>query len=189
MVRMLCVELIDRDGRVVEEKCVDKEVFEKYVSERKDISTYNWIYIIATMFQSALDSVYLYNISNTRVLAYFRPVTSLPTFMFTGSRVYISLGTDSTSPTVYDYSLRAKVVEKEVESISIDVSSSLVSLTATFIFTSQATIYEVGLEMDIMAEVGGTITNTRILLDRTVVSGGITVQASQSLRVTYRFSL
>jgi len=184
MAKTLCVELLDKNGDIIKKVCIGKE----YLNGEKDDSTYNWVYIIATMFQP-VDSVYLYNTSNERVLAYFRPVTSSPTFMFTGSRVYISLGADSTPPTVYDSSLKAKLTEKEVESVSIDVSSRLVSLTATFIFMSQTTIYEVGLEMDIMAEVGGTMTKTRILLDRTVISGGITVQASQGLRVTYRFSL
>jgi hypothetical protein len=197
MVRMLCIELIDRDGKVIEERCIDKDMFEKYVSSREDDSTANWITLVGAIFQAVASgeslSLSLVDVNGNSVSAYFKyPWTSPPSIFSTGYgdlKAYISLGTDSTPPTISDYKLRAKIVEKEVESISIDTTNRIVSLASTFIFASATTIYEVGLELDIVAVVGGTYTKTRILLDRTVVSGGITVQASQGLRVVYRFSL
>jgi len=197
MARMLCIEILDKNGRVVEEKCVDKEVFDKYVSSRKDDSTYNWITLVGAIFQAVANneslSLSLVNVDGSSVSAYFKyPWTSPPSIFSTAYgdlKAYISLGTDSTPPIVSDYKLRAKVVEKEVESISIDTANRVISLTSTITFTTATTIYEVGLELDIVALVGGSYTKTRILLDRTVIAGGINVQANQGLRITYRFSL
>jgi hypothetical protein len=197
MVRMLCVELIDVDGKVIEERCIDKDMFDRYVSNRKDDSTYNWITLIGAVFQSVANneslSLSLVNVDGSSVSAYFKyPWTSPPSIFSTnydGLKAYISLGTDSAPPIVSDYKLRAKVTEKEVERVSIDTTNRVISLTSTITFTTATTIYEVGLELDIVALVGGTYTKTRILLDRTVIAGGINVQANQGLRITYRFSL
>jgi hypothetical protein len=197
MPKMLCIEILDKSGRVVEEKCIDKEVFEKYVSEREDDSTYNWITLIGAIFQSVAPndslSLSLVNVDGNSVSAYFKyPWTSPPSIFSTnydGLKAYISLGTDSTPPIVSDYKLRAKVIEKEVERISIDATNRVVSLISTITFTTATTIYEAGLELEVVGLIGGTYTKTRILLDRTVITGGINVQANQGLRVTYRFSL
>jgi len=194
---MLCIEILDENGSVVYERCIDKEIFEKYISERKDDSTYNWITLIGAIFQSVAPndslSLTLVNVNGNNVSAYFKYPWTSPASIFStnydGLKAYISLGTDSTPPVVSDYKLRAKVTEKEVERISIDTTNRVISLTSTITFTTAVTIYEVGLELDIVGLIGGTYTKTRILLDRTVISGGINVQANQGLRVTYRFSL
>jgi len=197
MVRMLCVELIDRDFQVIEERCVDKDIFEEYVRSRKDDSTNNWITLIGAIFQAVANgesySLTIVDVDGISVSAYFKYPWTSPASIFSTAygdlNAYISLGTDSTPTSISDYKLRSKVVDKAVESISIDTANRVMSLTSTFAFTSAVTIYEIGLELDVVALVGNTYKKTRILLDRTVMSGGIAVQSGQGLRVTYRFSL
>jgi hypothetical protein len=82
--------------------------------------------------------------------------------------------------------LKNRVAGKIAETVSADTANRIVTIQATLSFTSDVTIYEIGLEISATDQNGVT---TWILLDRTVVSGGIAVQAGQSLRITYRITM
>jgi hypothetical protein len=195
MPKMLCVELLDRDGKtVVKEECIDKELFEEYVNKRKDDSTANFVALITAMFTNATKGgglgITLTDVSGVSRIYYVKGLWSNPYSIFstnvTDSYTYISVGTDSTSPSPTDYALKAKVAEKLVETVSADTANRIVTIQATLLFQNAVTIYEIGLEINAVDQNGVV---TRLLLDRTVVSGGIAVQAGQALRVTYRITM
>jgi hypothetical protein len=195
MVRMLCIELLDRDSkRVIKEECIDKEIFEEYVKNRKDDSTANFVSLVTAIFTNATQGgglgITLTDINGTSRIFYVKGLWSNPYSIFstnvTNSYTYITVGTDSTPPSPTDYALKNKVAEKLVESVSADTANRIVTIQATISFTENVTIYEVGLEINAVDQNG---TATRLLLDRTVISGGIAVQAGQALRITYRITM
>jgi hypothetical protein len=195
MPKMLCVELIDRDGkRVIKEECIDRELFEEYVNKRKDDSTANFVALITAMFSNAIQGgglgITLTDINGTPRIFYVKGLWSNPYSIFstnvTNSYTFISVGTDSSPPSPTDYALKNKLTEKLVETVSADTANRIVTIQATLSFTSDVTIYEIGLEINAVDQ-NGTV--TRLLLDRTVVSGGISIQAGQALRITYRITM
>ena len=193
MVRMLCLEVIEKE-KVIKEECIDKELFEEYVNKRKDDSTAVFVLLITSMFMnvsrgSAL-SITLTDINGVSRIFNIKDVWSSPYSIFStsveSSYTYISVGTDPTPPSPMDYSLKAKVAEKVADTVSGDVANRIVTIQATISFTTNVTIYEVGLEIGVTDRNGVA---TRLLLDRTVISGGIAVQAGQALRITYRITM
>jgi len=195
MPKMLCVELLDRDGKtVVKEECVDKELFEEYVNKRKDDSTANFVALITAIFTNATTGgglgITLTDINGQSRIFYVKGLWSNPYSIFStnvvDSYTYISVGTDSTPPSTTDYALKSKVAEKLAESVSADTANRIVTIQATLLFSSAITIYEIGLEINAVDQNGVA---TRILLDRTVISGGIAIQAGQALRITYRITM
>jgi len=194
MVRMLCLEVIEKE-KVIKEECVDKELFEEYVNRRKDDSTAVFVLLMTTMFTNASKGsgglgITLTDINGVSRVFYVKGPWSNPYSIFStnvaDSNTYISVGTDPTPPSVLDYSLKSKVAEKLAETVSGDIASRVVTIQATLVFSSAVTIYEVGLEIDATDRDGVA---TRLLLDRTVISGGIAVQAGQALRITYRITM
>ena len=193
MVRMLCLEVIEKD-KVVREECIDRELFEEYISKRKDDSTANFVSLISSIFTNAPKGgglgTTLTDTAGVLRTFYVKGLWSNPYSIFstnvTDSYTYVSVGTDPTTPSPTDYALKNKVSEKLAETVSADLNNRIVTIQATLSFTSAVTIYEIGLEIDAVDQNG---TATRILLDRTVVSGGIAIQAGQALRVTYRITM
>jgi hypothetical protein len=193
MVRMLCLEVIEKE-KVVREECIDKELFEEYVNKRKDDSTANFVALITSIFTNATQGgglgITLTDINGQSRIFYVKGMWSNPYSIFstnvTDSYTYISVGMDSTPPSTTDYSLKNKVAEKLVEIVSADTANRIVTIQATISFTTNVTIYEVGLEINAVDQNGVA---TRLLLDRTVVSGGIAIQAGQALRITYRITM
>jgi len=193
MVRMLCLEIIEKD-KVVREECIDRELFEEYISKRKDDSTANFVSLISAIFTNAPKGgglgVALTDVNGVSRTFYVKGLWSNPYSIFstnvTDIYTYVSVGADSTPPSTTDYALKNKVAEKLAESVSADLNNRIVTIQATLSFTSAVTIYEIGLEISAVDQNGVA---TRLLLDRTVVSGGIAIQAGQALRVTYRITM
>ena len=194
MVRMLCLEVIEKE-KVIKEECVDKELFEEYVNRRKDDSTAVFVLLMTTMFTNASKGsgglgITLTDINGVSRSFFVKGLWSNPYSIFStnvaDSNTYISVGTDPTPPSVLDYSLKSKVAEKLAETVSADTANRIVTIQATILFSASVTIYEVGLEINAVDQNGVA---TRILLDRTVISGGIAVQAGQALRITYRITM
>jgi len=193
MVRMLCLEVIEKE-KVIKEECIDRELFEEYISKRKDDSTANFVALITAIFTNASQGgglgITLTDINGASRIFNIKGMWSNPYNIFstnvTDSYTYISVGTDSTPPSSTDYALKNKVAEKLAETVSADTANRIVTIQATISFTASVTIYEVGLEINAVDDKGVA---TRILLDRTVISGGIAVQAGQALRITYRITM
>lgn len=193
MVRMLCLEVIDKE-KVIREECIDRELFEEYISKRKDDSTANFVALVTAIFTNATKGgglgITLTDVNGTPRIFYVKGLWSNPYSIFStnvvDSYTYISVGADSTPPSPTDYALKNKVTEKLVETVSADTANRIVTIQATISFTANVTIYEVGLEINAVDQNGVA---TRLLLDRTVISGGIAVQAGQALRITYRITM
>jgi len=102
---------------------------------------------------------------------------------YCNSRFWISVGNSSKSPTVDDSSLYNKITEG-LASITSDDSAGVIVLSAGFQFSTDTVINEVGLEYE--GYIAGISDCGRILIDRTVISGGFTAPANTPITVTYR---
>jgi hypothetical protein len=101
---------------------------------------------------------------------------------YCNNRFWISVGNGTSPPIIDDYRLVFKLAEG-LASLSYDEGQGVIVLSAGFQFSSDTTIYEVGLEWE--AAVTGA-TCGRLLIDRTVISGGFTAPANTPITVTYR---
>jgi hypothetical protein len=99
------------------------------------------------------------------------------------NRLYISLGSSDTPPTIDDNKLGNKFADA-VAGIAVDEGNGIIRLYATFTFSSDVTIAEVGLEWS--GNVAGTGTCGRFLVDRTVLPSPVSVPANTPIIVTYR---
>jgi hypothetical protein len=191
MVRALCLEVIE-EGKVVNRQCVDEDLLEEYIRRRQDDSTANWVILISSIFRNVNQNeryqplVYDYN-GFSHSINFKAPISGHFFNTSVGAlRAYIAVGTDR-SPTTHDtFRLWSPLAENPIESMFVDTQNRTVHLVASFTFSTTVTIYEVGLSIDVV-NVNNQI--VKILLDRTVISGGITVSPNQILRIIYRFAL
>jgi hypothetical protein len=194
------VELLvkDKDGRIVNRVAVNEKEFNRYIKKmnRKDNMDYStrwfirFIYNIFLPVSSGSSNIITWtDITGTSRTTLIKSNISASILWTTSScnfRMWISVGTSSTAPTRDDFKLGNKIAEG-ISSISVDETNGIITLSASFSFTSDTTIYEVGLDLE--AAVGGQTTCGRVLFDRTVISNGIIVPAGQTLSVVYKFTL
>jgi hypothetical protein len=194
------VELLvkDNDGRIVNRVAVNEKMFNRYIKkmnskESMDYSTRWFIRLIYKIFEPVSSSGSNYvtwtDITGTSRTAFIKAKISADELWTTYScnfRMWISVGTSSTAPTRDDFKLGNKIAEG-IASISVDETNGIITLSASFSFTSDTTIYEVGLDLE--AAIGGQSVCGRVLFDRTVISNGIIVPAGQTLSVVYKFTL
>ena len=99
------------------------------------------------------------------------------------NRLWISVGSDSTPPSINDVSLKSKIAEG-LASLSSDDVSGVIVLSAGFQFTTDTTIFEVGLEWEVTLDSYNIC--GRFLVDRSVISGGFVAPADTPVTVSYR---
>jgi hypothetical protein len=204
MVKMVELLVTDAEGRVLNRVAVNEELFNEVlrrVGEGKgsDMATAWFLAVLqailgpttagGTTSASYTDTSGAARTQNFKNVLYGYYTTS-PTavnFFNTGTcnnRLWIGYGTSSTPPTRSDYKLGNKLGEG-ITSISVDESQGVLTISASFTFTTSTVVYEVGLEWE--GTVASNATCGRVLLDRTVIPNGIPVAAGQTLTVVYRF--
>jgi hypothetical protein len=194
------VELLikDKDGRIVKRVAVNEREFNRYVKkmnskDNMDYSTRWFIRFIGKIFEPAASggkvSISFTDVGGTARTQNVKYNYSVDLIWSTYNgpvRPWITVGTGSTPPTRDDFKLGNKINEA-LASLTADETVGVISLSASFVFGSDTTIYEVGLEFE--CAVLSYTTYNRILFDRTVISDGLTVPAGQTLSVVYKFTL
>jgi hypothetical protein len=183
----------------IKDECIEigKDLFEKALEIRKemekrgDLRTRWLIRFMAGLFTGTgvggAVSVGITDITGGTPTLYIKAGScSLPVLVSTygcENRLYISLGSSSTLPTIDDYRLGNKFADA-VSSIVVDENNGIIRLYATFTFSSNVTIAEVGLEWS--GAVGSASTCRRFLVDRTVLPSPVSVPANTPIIVTYK---
>jgi hypothetical protein len=202
---MLSLELVILDGdRVVRRIAVNEDLREEYLRRRAngngDMVTLWFFRFVASIFEPLVAGQNGTPFPFVDVTGTSRSIrvkvatgTAVPgddviwnTSGAANNRFWISVGTSSVTPSPSDFKLGNKVAEV-LATRYVDESVMTVTLSGGITFTSDITIYEVGLEWE--CNVAGATTPGRILVDRTVFPDGIPVRANQTLSVVYRITL
>jgi hypothetical protein len=196
MVKMVELIVTDADGRVLNRVAVNEDLFEEVlrrVSERPhDLATAWWLRILKAIFDAttapgSVTALYVDTTGTSRAQNFKASVGTYYLFFNTSTcsnRLWVVCGDSSTAPTRSDYKLGNKL-EEGVAGIAIDENAGILTISGSFTFATNTVVYEVGLEWEGAVESSGTC--RRVLLDRTVILGGIAVAAGQTLTVIYRF--
>jgi hypothetical protein len=195
------VEIIvtDRDGRVVKRVTANEDVF-NYVLEKTrgslDLATVWFLRLMRGIFgATSVGGLWSETFtdtggtSRTQALKRNAGTTSGPSeILFNtntcNNRLWIGYGNNSTPPTRTDYKLGNKLGEGIV-GVTADETQGTLTISASFTMSADTTIYEVGLEWE--ACISSFNTCGRVLLDRTVFPGGITVLNGQTITIVYKF--
>jgi len=195
-VKMIELIVRDRNGNVVNRVAVNEELFKEYTEKLKntepDLFTRWAIRLFTGLFTpTSTDGYVIVNTVDTGGTARSTVVKAVqsnyPGFLNTelcSNRHWIGVGTSSVAPTRDDYRLGAKLIEG-IAGVTGDETTGIVTVSASFSFTAETTIYEVGLEWECTTTSYSTC--GRILLDRTVFPAGITIPAGGTLSIAYRF--
>jgi hypothetical protein len=193
------IELIvtDKNGRVIERRAINKDLFEEYLRREKANGDYSTRWFIRMLYSllkftsaGSSESAAVTDINGSAVSINMKLSTSPVIFNNTyGGSVgfYISVGTGTTPPTRSDYKLGNKIAEAYTAA-SADESTGIITLTAGFTWGTDQTITEIGLDWSV-AYTSISPYNCRVLCDRTVLDTPITVPAGATLTVVYRFRL
>ena len=198
---MRAVEVIvtDKDGKIIYRTGHNLDLYEEYLKRKTNDLATAWIvrFFGALFSPTAVGGTITFSFTDTggsaRTQGAKRPtgIDTIADALFNNmqscnNRLWISYGSSSIAPSRTDYKLGNKIGEG-VAGVSADEIHGTVTISASFTFTSDTTIYEVGLEWE------GTVSSYnvcgRFLVDRTVFPDGITVQAGQTLTIIYRFVL
>jgi hypothetical protein len=200
------VEVIvrDPDGKVVKRVAVNEELFNEVLRRRaekngSDMSTAWFLRILLAVFGPAVvggttSASYVDTTGASRTQDFKKPMyaagvtfPALFCFLNTGycnNRLWIGYGSSGATPTRTDYKLGSKIAEG-LAGVTADEVQGTLTISASFTFSADTIVYEVGLEWE--GTVAGCSTCGRVLLDRTVFPGGISVKAGQTMAVVYRF--
>ena len=102
---------------------------------------------------------------------------------YCNNKFWISVGGDSTPPSIDNVSIRSKIADA-VASFSASDTDGVIVFSAGFQFATDTVINEVTLEWEVTLT--GNATCGRFLVDRTVISGGFTAPANTPVTVSYR---
>jgi hypothetical protein len=202
---MISLELIILDGdRVVRRIAVNEDLREEYLRRRAegngDMVTLWFFRLVAAIFEPVTAGTHGTPFSFVDVTGTSRSIraktatgTAVPTDELiwntsgtANNRFWISVGTSNVSPLPSDFKLGSKVAEV-LATRYVDESIMTITLSGGITFTTDTTIYEVGLEWE--CNVAGATTPGRVLVDRTVFPDGIPVPAGRTLAVVYRITL
>jgi hypothetical protein len=193
------IELIvtDKNGRVIERREINRDLFEEYLRREEasgDYSTRWFIRMLYYLFKytgaKGVDTPTVPDTTGTARTLYIK--LNLSGYYFNNTNYadvgfYIGVGTGTTPPTRDDYKMENKIAESYT-SAYVDESGGIITLTAGFTWTTDMTISEIGLEWYVNFSSSAPY-NCRVLCDRTVLSPPITVPAGTTLTVVYRFRL
>jgi hypothetical protein len=180
-------------------KCIEigKDLFEEALrikreaEKRGDLTTRWWKRFMIALFTGVVVSGYSTfsfvdtgGVSRTQSVKY--PLGTQSLLFNTGgcnNRFWISVGIMSTPSSIDQTGLLNKIAEA-ITSLSYDESQGIILLSVGFQFSSDTTIYEVGLEWE--ATLSSYNVCGRFLIDRTVIPDGFTAPANTPITVTYR---
>lgn len=97
----------------------------------------------------------------------------------------IKLGTSNTPPARSQFKLQGTVLATLTPNVSYDTDTGMLQVTASWTPTSNVTVYEIGLFLE-MQYSGSSPYKKAFMLDRTVIAEGIPVNAGQTLAVGYQ---
>jgi hypothetical protein len=202
---MISLEVFVLDGdRVVRRVAVNEDLREEYLRRRAsgngDMVTLWFFRVVAAIFEPVPAGIHgtpfpFIDITGTSRSIRAKSVagTTVPaheiiwnTSGAAHNRFWISVGLVNVDPTPTDFKLGYKVAEV-LATRHVDESARTITLSGAITFTSDTTIYEVGLEWE--CNVAGATTPGRMLIDRTVFPDGIPVRANQTLSVVYRITV
>jgi hypothetical protein len=204
MVKMVEVVVRDPDGRVVRRVAVNEGLFNEVLRRRiggnnGDMATAWFLRILLAIFgpttQRGITSASYTDTSGTArtqnfkmvMYSYSTTIPDLSDFFNTGycnNRLWVGYGVSSAAPTRADYRLGNKLGEG-LAGVTADEAQGTLTISASFTMSADTVVYEVGLEWEGAVASAGTC--GRVLLDRTVIPGGVVVGAGQTLTVVYRF--
>jgi len=185
------------------DKCIEigRDIFEKSLAirqemiKRGDLRTKWWIRFIGAIFSSvnvggsvSFTFTDTGGVSRTQyvkrnagaTLGYSEIIFNT---MYCNNRFWIAVGNGTASPTIDDYRLGSKIAEA-LPSYRLDDVNGVIVLSASFTFSNDTTITEVGLEWECNAY--SVDICARILIDRTLLSSPFTAPANTLITVTYR---
>jgi hypothetical protein len=194
---MVVVEVRDPDGTLVKRVVANEELFRlsvKLAEESGDDLLTLWIYRIirglftpviggGSCFESFTD---ITGTSRTQGIKNACNASMFNTTWACSNRLWIAYGSSSAPPTRTDFRLGSKLGDA-VATFTSDETARTITLTAGWTLPADTVIYEVGLEWEMT--VAGATTCGRVLVDRTVFPGGITVRAGQTLTISYVVSV
>ena len=194
---MVEVTVIDRDGRVIDKREINRDLFEEYLRrERGDYATRWFIRLLGAIFtytsRSAARTITVVDETGTARTVYTQyPAysSSYNTFNSTLSGdvgAIIAVGTGTAPPTRDDYKLASELA-RAWASVSVAEDAGIVTLTAGFTWATNQTISEIGLILQACIQMSPYVIT--FLLDRTVLSSPVSVPAGATLTVAYRFRL
>jgi hypothetical protein len=197
--RMVEVVVTDRDGRVVERRAVNEDLFNEYTKREeatRDYSTRWFIRLLGALFAhtsgGASRTIAVVDEGGTTRTVHvhastFRSDANLFNSTFSGAVfTAIAVGTGTAPPTRDDFRL-ASPLARVIATVHINEDAGIVTLTAGFTWTEDRTIAEIGLILQ--ANIRESPYVITFLLDRTVLDPPITVPAGHTLTVVYRFRL
>jgi hypothetical protein len=196
MVKMVEVVVRNHSGEVVKRVAYNEDLFnyvlEKTRERQLDLATVWFLRIMRGIFGTApVDGNWFETFVDTGGTSRTQRIKS-PTYAyeiffstdFCNNRLWISYGSSSATPTRTNFRLGSKLGEG-VAGVTVDETHGTVTISASFTMSADTTIYEVGLEWE--ATVAAYNVCGRVLLDRTVFPGGVTVSAGQTIAIVYRF--
>ena len=195
MMRAVIAEVRDPEtGKILLRRSVGEDLLERYIMLKKqgDMGTNNLGRFLQALFtpkaKGATLAVTLYDTSNT---ARSISITNYHTYsMFNNTNyadlpVRIKCGTSNTPPSKTDYNLKGTIIGDTLASASWTDGRDSVDVVASFSWTEDKTVYEMGLFMTMCYSTASPYT-CEIMLDRTVFPDGITVPAGKTLILIYR---
>jgi len=192
--RMLEIKVFDIGKTLIKRVAVDEELFNRYVKEKKDLSTRWYRRIFAHLFYPATEGgevkVAFTDKGGTARSQYIKKNCDVIYILWNtkecNNRPWIAIGNGTTSPSLDDYALESEIAEA-VASFDLNEENGILTLSAGFTPDVDITISEVGLFLE--CAVGGYTTCGKVLLDRTVLDTPINVSAGQTATVAYRIAL
>jgi len=168
----------------IELKAYDSNGNLLWTDMHRDPLTMNFVRWLELYFLPGLGSVSVTDMGGTaRSLC---TGCSYPPYYYTGSHnyVYIQVGSGTNAPSTNDYALQTVVATAQASSPTISTSGNKVnvSISASFTFSSQTTISEIGIYTPLEISSAGVY---NFLLARDVLPTAKTVPAGGQLTVTW----
>jgi len=182
MVRALVLKVVDKNGKVVDQREIDTDILNMYLERRKDLGTDWFGKLLYAAFQATHPHVCVASMDGSQTCGDAK-------FCFAGLRCnfWIGVGTGTTPPTRQDYKLEAEKAVRPGVAQYLE-GTGIVIISAMFVFNYDVDISEIGLFL-CDGDIAATDPGVRTLLDRTVLDAPVHVAAQQTLYVEYRIAI
>ena len=189
--RMLEIKVFDVNKALIKRVAVDEKLFNRYVREKKDLSTRWYRRIFGHLFYylegSAEKTVSVTDRGGTARTIHV--VDSDFGQLFQGCTYgygpKIAIGSGTTPPSIDDYTLES-LISIAIASFQLNEDMGIVTISASFTPSEDITINEVGLFIRMTDGAGHWF---EVLVDRTVLDTSIQVSAGQTATVAYKIAL
>lgn len=181
-------------GEVLDRREFNTDLLREYLARRSDLGTDNFGKLLKAIFtptdckgRVGVSVVDESGASRTFYVKDNAGAGSTPhhfnTYYSGVYKVKIKVGDSNVAPSRDQHCLQGTVLGEAEVSASYVEGSGFVNISASFSWDTDKVVYEFGLFFDL-----GSI-DTAMMLDRTVVSDGISVPAGKVLTITYQISI